>query len=275
MRQVSPCPVCRCDWGRILENAAPPHRVVRCPGCGLVYVDPVPAPAVLQYHYGKAYYAEWISSQKNGRERMWAQRMNLIERISAGPGRLLDVGCGDGAFLDHAIRRGWAVDGTEVSTWAADHASRRLGRAIFHGEIWDTGFPAQRYDVVTLWHVLEHVWAPLRVLEEARRVMKPSGRLVVAVPNVDDRIMQTAYRIVRRRRPRLFSLEDKELHLFHFSVPSLRRLLGRSGFTSIEAGPDFGIVERSKRVLNTAAVAVSRCFNRHWYNSILMIAKPA
>jgi len=200
--------------------------------------------------------------------------MNLIERIT-GPGCLLDVGCGDGAFLDLATKRGWAVDGTEVSAWAADHASRRLGRAIIHGEIWDAGFPAQRYDVVTLWHVLEHAWAPLRVLEEVWRVIKPSGRLVVAVPNVDDRIMQTAYRIVRRRRPHLFSLEDKELHLFHFSVSSLKQLLGRAGFASIEAGPDFGIVERSKLAINAAAVAVSRCFNRHWYNSILMIAKPA
>lgn len=272
--QMPSCPICRWDSGRILEQAEPPHRVVRCSGCGLVFVDPAPDPAALHRHYDREYYAEWIEDQKTRRDRMWAQRMDIIERL-AGPGRMLDVGCGDGAFLDHAQRRGWTADGTEVSAWAADHASRRSARTIFRGEIWETGLPAQRYDVVTLWHVLEHVRTPLRVLEEVRRVMKPSGRLVVAVPNVDDRIMQAAYCIVKRRRPRLFSLEDKELHLFHFSASSLERLLGRAGFVCVEVGPDFGIVERSKRLINGVAVAASRCFNRHWYNSILMVAKQS
>jgi hypothetical protein len=105
--------------------------------------------------------------------------------------------------------------------------------------------------------------------------MKPCGRLVAAVPNVDDRIMQLVYRTVKGRRPRLFSLEDKELHLFHFSASSLERLLGRAGFACVEVGPDFGIVERSKRLINGVAVAVSRCFNRHWYNSIQMVAKQS
>jgi ubiquinone/menaquinone biosynthesis C-methylase UbiE len=115
----------------------------------------------------------------------------------------------------------------------------------------------------------------LRVLEEVRRVLKPFGRLVVAVPNVDDRVMQVAYRIVKRRKPHLFSVADRERHLYHFSVASLRRLLDKAGLACVEAGPDFGIVDLPKKLINYVAVALSRGFKVHWYNSICMTARRA
>ena len=144
---------------------------------------------------------------------------------------------------------------------------------MFCGEIWEAGFPARSFDVVTLWHVLEHVSAPLRVLEEARRVLTLDGWLVVAVPNINDRVMQAAYRVVKHRKPHLFSVRDKELHLYHFSVSSLKNLLSKAGFACVAIGPDFGIVDLPKKLINYAASAVSRCFNVHWYNSIRMIAR--
>ena len=268
------CPICPTAPARAVETAEPPYRVVRCQECGLVYVDPVPDAAALSRHYSRDYYAEWVSLQADKRRRMWARRLEAIARV-APTGRLLDVGCGDGVFLNLAMESGWTVEGTEVSAWAAEHATRNIGRPVFCGEIWDAGFPAQSFDVVTLWHVLEHVSAPLRVLEEVRRVVKPGGRLVVAVPNVDDRVMQAVYRVVKRRRPHLFSVADKELHLYHFSVFSLKRLLDRAGFACIEVGPDFGIVELPKKLINYAAAVLSRCFNAHWYNSIRMTARRA
>ncbi len=268
------CPVCPAAPVRTVEAVEPPYRVLRCQGCGLVYVDPAPAAASLSQHYSRDYYVEWVTSQANKRCHMWASRLEAIARVTP-VGRLLDVGCGDGVFLRLAQSNGWQVDGSEISAWAAEHASRNLGRPVFCGEVWDAGFPAGSFDVVTLWHVLEHTPSPLRVLEEVRRVLKPAGQLVVAVPNVDDRIMQVAYRIVKRRKPHLFSVADKELHLYHFSVVSLKRLLDKAGFACVEAGPDFGIVELPKKLINYAAVALSRCFKVHWYNSIRMTARRA
>lgn len=268
------CPVCPTAPARTVETAEPPYRVVRCQACGLVYVDPAPDAADLSRHYSSDYYAEWVSSQADKRRRMWVRRLEAIARVTP-IGRLLDVGCGDGVFLNLAMESGWTVEGTEVSAWAAEHATRNIGRSVFCGEIWDAGFPARRFDAVTLWHVLEHASAPLRVLEEVRRVLKPAGRLVVAVPNVDDHVMQAVYRVVKCRKPHLFSVADKELHLYHFSVASLKRLLDKAGFACIEVGPDFGIVELPKKLINYAAAALSWCFNVHWYNSIHMTARKA
>ena len=142
-----------------------------------------------------------------------------------------------------AKRNGWRVHGTDVSAYATEFASKRLGQNVFCGEIWDAGFNEQSFDVITLWHVLEHTTSPMRTLQEVRKVLKPGGLLALAVPNLNDRLMQAVYRIVKGRKLRLFSIGDKEIHLFHFSVRSLRLLLEKTGFTSVKIGPDFGVVE--------------------------------
>jgi len=208
----SSCPVCRGGSSRLLEPAEPPHRVLHCPACDVAFVDPFPDRAALQRRYGPGYYAAWISRQKSRRARMWDARLRFLEGV-AGRGRLLDVGCGDGAFLEQARRRGWEVAGTEISSWAAAHAAATLGRAVFCGELREAAYPEAHFDAVTLWHVLEHVTEPLSLLEEVRRILKPRGVLIVAVPNRNDRVMQAAYRLVKRRRPKLFSLRDREPHL--------------------------------------------------------------
>jgi 2-polyprenyl-3-methyl-5-hydroxy-6-metoxy-1,4-benzoquinol methylase len=264
--------VCLGPPHHILEPAEPPYRVVQCADCGLAYVDPIPDMKALHRHYDQDYYAEWIFSQRKKRERMWARRLKYIERMT-GKGRLLDVGCGEGLFLETAQRNGWQIYGTDVSLYATEFASRRLGQRVFCGEIWDVPLPVQSFDVVTLWHVLEHTTAPMRTLQEVRRVLKPGGLLVLAVPNLNDRFMQAAYWLVKRRKPRLFSIHDKEIHLFHFSVRGLRSLFAKTGFTCLKIGPDFGVVELSKKLINNLSALMLYTAGLHWYNSIQVVAR--
>ena len=266
------CPACRSVPSEIVEHAEPPYHVVRCANCGLVYVDPIPASDELSRHYNQDYYSEWISTQRKKRERMWARRLKSIERV-AKKGSILDVGCGEGLFLELAKQKGWQVHGTDVSAYATEFTSERLGQDVFCGEIWDTGFTQQSFDVVTLWHVLEHSTSPMRTLQELRRVLKPGGLLVLAVPNLNDRLMQAAYRLVKGRKPRLFSTGDKEIHLFHFSVRSLRLLLEKVGFACVKVGPDFGVVEFSKQLINTVSAVLYYSMGVHWYNSIQAFAR--
>jgi SAM-dependent methyltransferase len=266
------CPLCRSARYEIVEHAEPPYRVVRCSNCGLAYVAPVPDVGALSLHYNEDYYAEWISTQRDKRERMWARRLKGIESIT-NKGRLLDIGCGEGLFLELAKQNGWQVYGTDVSAYATEFASKRLGQNVFCGEIRDAGFNEQSFEVITLWHVLEHTTSPMRTLQEVRKVLKPSGLLIIAVPNLNDRLMQAAYRIVKGRRPRLFSIGDKEVHLFHFSVQSLRLLLEKAGFACVKVGPDFGVVEPSKQLINNVSAALFYTMGVHWYNSIQVVAR--
>jgi len=268
------CPVCDRNAARVVEAAEPPYRVLRCLSCDLRFVHPLPDPAALVTHYGADYYAEWITAQKARRRSMWERRLQAIERV-APTGRLLDVGCGDGAFLLAAKDRGWSVAGTEISAAAAALASDALGQPVFRGEVWEVDYRERSFDAITLWHALEHTTQPLRVLKAARSLLAPGGRLVVAVPNADNRVMQLAYRLARGRKPHLFSIRDRELHLYHFTVPSLSYVLARAGFACDEIGPDDGIVEFSIQLINRVATLLSRCLNVSWYNSIRVVARSS
>jgi SAM-dependent methyltransferase len=100
-------------------------------------------------------------------------------------GRLLDVGCATGIFLDGMRRLGWHVAGVEPSSSAVAYARVRFDLDIFAGRLEDAHYPAASFDVVTLWDVLEHVHEPRVVLAEIARILRPGGLLVLSLPNPD------------------------------------------------------------------------------------------
>ncbi len=269
-------PVCNlCGWKEfeIIEDEEAPFRVLGCKMCSLVFVHPQPESEVLATHYDEDYYRAWTGPQKRERIKMWAARLDRVEKYKQ-EGRLLDVGCGDGVFLDLAKKRGWKVVGTELSSFAALRASDLLEEDIFCGGLLDAGYPEKYFDVVTLWHVLEHVQNPLKYLTEVRRIIKSDGLLVIAVPNVNNIVMQVAYRLIRRKRIKFYSREDREIHLYHFSVDTLMKYLSRTGFSCLSYGPDFGIVETSKKAINWLAAAFFYLTGMKIFNAIEVYAEP-
>lgn len=226
-------------------------RVVRC-RCGLVFVTPQPARPAIERAYDHAYYAPW-EGQVRHRDRIWRRRIERVERLCSPPGRLLDVGCGTGDFLRVARGRSWQVSGTEISPHAVKAAAAE-GLEVKPGEVWEAGFSSGAFDVVTCWHVIEHVADPRRVLEEIRRVLKSGGWLVLATPNLDDRIFRVAYVLARGRWPPLFEPDERELHLFHFSARTLRELVTAAGLEVVEVGFDRGAAATwGKRLVNGIA----------------------
>ena len=99
------------------------------------------------------------------------------------PGRLLDVGCGDGTFLHKMQARGWKVDGVDFDPRAIENARLRYSLKLRHGDLASAGFPSSTFDAVTLNNVIEHVPDPVGLLVEAWRVLNSGGRLVVITPN--------------------------------------------------------------------------------------------
>ncbi len=261
------CNLCGESRFRVVEEDQKPQYVLKCLRCGLVFVDPVPDLTGLSTHYDEDYYADWLESQRDERERMWRRRLDALEK-RCRPGRLLDVGCATGTFLQLAQNRGWQVWGTEYSAYAARYAGDHLKREIFCGELIDARYEGASFDVVTFWHVLEHVTDPTRYLQEARRILKPSGLLIIAVPNVNDLVMRAAYRVVKGRPLKLFTQGEREIHLFHFSADTLRAILMKAGFERIAIGPDYGIIDRSKRLVNGLAVACSYLTGLKLFNAL-------
>jgi len=136
------------------------------------------------------------------------------------PGRLLDVGCGLGHLLSGVDPR-WERHGIEISAYAAEKAEEY--GTIFHGDLMSAGYPDAFFDVVTLYHVIEHMEDPESELREIRRVLKPGGWLIAGTPNFDS--------ACARRFGDKFRLLHDVTHISLFSAESLRRLLEDNGFS--------------------------------------------
>ncbi|TME54784.1 MAG: class I SAM-dependent methyltransferase [Chloroflexi bacterium] len=254
--RVAACDVCGAAAFSSVDAEA---NVVSCDACGYRFVNPRPSQSEIAAAYSDPhFYDGWIADD-TGRHEMWRKRLALVRQHTQRPGpdlrpdsrqgsraglahgtRLLDVGAGIGAFLAMAREQGWTVAGTEVSTSARNLARERYGLDLLFGQAEDLPLPSQAFDVVTLWHVLEHVPSPARLLRACAQALVPGGFLVVAVPNEDDaaffpnRVKRSILGAFGRHpapRVRYERLRPgSEIHLSHFTLPVLRRLLTTTGF---------------------------------------------
>ena len=266
-----PCPLC----GRHAEHSGAALPVpVTCVGCGLVFIDPVPAEALSPLTYGSEYYEPWQAREAMPRLRLWRRRLaQIVARRERGS--ILDVGCGDGHFLQVARQAGWRVDGIEFSPEGARRAAARLGRPVAVGDLARTGHLPGPFDVVTLWHVLEHLEEPLPMLGAVRRRVRPGGLLAVAVPNLDNLPMQAAYRLARGRRLPLYEAGAREPHLSHFSPATLRRLIEMEAFQVIDIVPDRCALRPPLRLIDAVAAWTSRLSGRILTDAIVAFARRA
>jgi SAM-dependent methyltransferase len=166
-------------------------RLVACPRCGWLRQNPRPTAETLAFYYPEDY-ANFIPAieDESRRWRRWDRRYGMLKRRWAVErlqpcGRLLDVGCATGAFLHEMQLSGWQAEGVEPNPGAASYARRRHGLEIYPGTLRAAGLPSGRFNVITLWDVLEHVPNPWADLVEAHRLLAGSGLLVLRVPNLE------------------------------------------------------------------------------------------
>jgi 2-polyprenyl-3-methyl-5-hydroxy-6-metoxy-1,4-benzoquinol methylase len=224
--RVTPCTVCGVEQAHErfeIEGLA--SRVVVCSGCGLGRLHPLPGPAEVRGFYPDEYYGEPGSKFQPLIERLvrWigSRHIGFLSSGLPAGARVLDVGCGRGVILGALADRGFEVHGVEISAEAARGADPRAEIRIAE-HLRDAGYAAGSFDEVVVWHVLEHLQDPRGTLEEARRMLRPGGRLVVAVPNFSS--LQA-----RWSGAGWFHL-DLPRHLYHFPLGALHRLLGDTGF---------------------------------------------
>ena len=160
-----------------------------CEDCGLLYTSPRPAPEKIgDYYKSEAYYSH--QENKIGlipRIYESVKKVNLKHKVNLAiggleKGKLLDIGCGVGDFLQQIESKGWQCTGIEPSEDAAKIAKKRIQATIYKPEEIDTLID-ETYDVITMWHVLEHVDDLRTEVEHLFRLLKKGGRLVIALPN--------------------------------------------------------------------------------------------
>ena len=217
------CPLCEsADAVSVLGGQ--PFHLVRCRKCSLTYTRPLPSPQELEKLYSDDFYPTGTTTMKQVRTLL--HRIVLRQRYRPlshrKPGRLLDVGCGDGDYLRYMRSRGWDVHGTETSSAAIRLARLKGIEPVASASVFPTGY----FDAVTLWHVIEHLPDPASELVELHRIVKTDGVLVAEVPNMNSWM----YTICRED---WFPL-DIPRHLQHFTPRTLRMLLDKCGFIVID-----------------------------------------
>jgi len=151
-------------------------------------------------------------------------RLRQVSRKTT-TGKLLDVGCGKGKFLTAAARAGWEAWGIEPSQRSYSYAEREAGIKIFGGKFEDVDLPDEYFDVITMWHTLEHFYDPVETLTNIKRKLKTNGLLLIRVPNSDSWDFSIG-------KERWFHL-DVPRHLYHFSPQTLGLLLDMTGYKII------------------------------------------
>lgn len=139
--------------------------------------------------YEQDYWGEIVDPDGNVRNRLderqqhledLAEELSFIDKLQ--PGKILDIGCGLG-FLLSGISEKWEKHGVEVSRFATGHANQ-WGN-VFCGELREANFPDEHFDVIVLYHVIEHIEEPSDLLIEIKRILKQGGNLVLGTPDFD------------------------------------------------------------------------------------------
>jgi 2-polyprenyl-3-methyl-5-hydroxy-6-metoxy-1,4-benzoquinol methylase len=221
------CPLCSADRPqRLFVKEGFPHN--RCAACGMTYVAPVLREERLHSHYlGEDSYTRVLMNevQMEMDRRKFNYGLDLIESFLPEKGRLLDVGCGPGVFLEVARERGWRVEGLEFNAWCVNRV-RGLGIPVFDSPLEQAELAPGAYQCVTLWTVLEHIVEPRSFLESIRRLVAPDGVILILVPNVES----LAIRVLHEKAV-TFSGDS---HVNHFSPATLTRLLESSSFAVVD-----------------------------------------
>ena len=207
-----------------------------CGVCDCLFIDPPPTSEEIAAFYPAEYWWTASPGALKGLEAIY-RRIVLRDHIGfiasaarraadgGRPPRMLDVGCGSGTLLGLMKQRGFDVMGVDTSEEAAVIADRQHGVKVVVGSLKSVGFEDASFDVVTLFHVLEHVTNPREVLLEARRLLKRNGRLVLQVPN----IQSWQFRLFGAKWYGL----DIPRHVIDYSKQSIRLLLEESGFATV------------------------------------------
>ena len=268
----SSCMLCG-DKERKLLVKNEPWYIYGCASCGLGFLDPRPSKEDIAKLYDKEYCEDQFVEGGGVGSPEFMKRLSLEThrvRFFRGlkrKGKILDIGCGYGYFLA-ACRTmyGYDVHGLDVSDWAAHYAAERLGLSVTVGEIETVNLPPNSYDIITMWHFLEHTRDPREAILKAMDLLKKNGILVIDIPNYDGTDARKNWDNWVGWQP--------PYHFYHFTPSTLKRLLRLCGLCVVKAkdyhSETVKVTLKRIPVVSIFARLISKMYSGH---SLAVVAK--
>ncbi len=269
-KQFSPCPICnKEDISTLLHTkdyslTGEDFQIIQCANCTLEYTDPAPSKEAIAPYYNFPSYISHTDTKEGLVNKMYhkvrnhtlTQKTNWVQSLFTGhKGQLLEVGAGTGAFADSMSKKGWKVTALEPDASSRQKALDNYNlnilpiEELFHLE------PA-KYEVITLWHVLEHVHDLNAYMKIFHSLLKPNGRLIIAVPNY------TSYDAGYYKK--YWAAYDVPRHLYHFSPLSMHYLAKKHKMSIIQKLPmwfdSFYVSLLSEKYKQSGMIGMIRAF---------------
>jgi 2-polyprenyl-3-methyl-5-hydroxy-6-metoxy-1,4-benzoquinol methylase len=209
--------------------------LLRCQICDLIFFAPQPTSEQLQEFYGSAEYRQSYTNSPMGDFNFSQNRYSELQTLlikyakksnqvfqNQPPKQWLDVGCGTGGLLQIAALNDWVVTGTEMTVTAAQEANSKLGSRVWVGDISTLEMPENTYDLITSYHVIEHLLEPVQMLRRLYTLSKSGGIVFIETPNIGS--------LGARIRGSKWSQIKPPEHIAYFQPASLKYALRQAGF---------------------------------------------
>jgi 2-polyprenyl-3-methyl-5-hydroxy-6-metoxy-1,4-benzoquinol methylase len=208
------------------------HTILRCPECGLLFRESLPATTELETIYDVSYfkaaedssgtgYLDYVADEELHRAAA-RRRLDILDRAAPRRGRLMDIGAAAGFFVAEAADRGWDSRGLDVSEAMVSLGRTRISAAVELGTLQSSTIPDASLDALTMWDYIEHSLDPIDDVRRARVALKPGGLLALSTGD--------AATFVARVSGSRWHLLTPEHHNYFFTASTLRRLLESNGF---------------------------------------------
>ena len=275
---VLACPICtQQDWEHVRKIRG--AWISKCVHCELLvttnFLRKVHTPHSL-YETSKEHHLIYRQQYMRRRRPMYERIMPHLEPFR-NSGRLLEIGCSYGYFLEVARQAGWRAEGVEISGYASGVA-RSKGFRIHQAELRNLELDRGSYDVIAMWDVIEHLVNPADVVERCAELLLPGGAFVARTPNAH--ALETAGSLFALAYRQLVYPANTPEHVFHFTPETLSTLLQKSGFGRVRTdnygGWEERIISGRNAAVRTGRYLVMRyAFYRQWpYEFVITGIKP-
>lgn len=240
LESITECPVCgknkTKEFLRVPDHSHSKQEfsIVECEACGFKFTSPRPAPQSIGAFYEFEDYISHTNSKRGVLNRVYQaarsfaliKKLQLVLRVSRKKGPILDYGCGTGEFLSTCKKAGWETKGVEISNAARIQAIRNYGLDV----VTPDSLPKEsKFQVITLWHVLEHLPDLNEAFKQFHQHLLSDATLIIAVPNPES--------FEAKKYKEYWAAYDVPRHFYHFRPIDIENLAEKHGFKVIDTLP--------------------------------------